>query len=244
MAEDFEGDQAPKKIRLLDWGAINRQSRELAPKIYAALRRSSAQISIKLEKAQKKPVIVGLDFSEVGDILRDSLHDFHFKGIAEMEDVFGASLFDNPNQLALEYARERAAELVTDIEETTRGRLKELIVSTLSDGASPADLGEDIWSSSADFSEERADTIAQNELATAQGEAGVRAARETGLSLKKKWIRGNEVADCDICDPNAEAGWIDIDEDFPSGDDTVPGHPHCVCDVVFSTEDDTDTNDD
>jgi hypothetical protein len=37
----------------------------------------------------------------------------------------------------------------------------------------------------------------------------------------------------DLCRMNAEQGWIPIDEIFVSGDDTIPQHPNCRCNVQY-----------
>lgn len=44
---------------------------------------------------------------------------------------------------------------------------------------------------------------------------------------EKQWVGGT----CEVCMENADAGWIDIDEDFPSGDDEPPAHPNCACEL-------------
>jgi hypothetical protein len=52
----------------------------------------------------------------------------------------------------------------------------------------------------------------------------------------KRWILGGggKSGNCEICDGNAEMGWIDMDAVFDgvSGDvDEPPAHPHCECEV-------------
>jgi len=39
--------------------------------------------------------------------------------------------------------------------------------------------------------------------------------------------------ECDICAENESAGWIPIDEAFPSGDQTPPNHPNCRCACLY-----------
>lgn len=51
----------------------------------------------------------------------------------------------------------------------------------------------------------------------------------------KRWILGDGGKDgnCDICNDNADMGWIDMDDVFESdqfGDiDEPPAHDHCTC---------------
>jgi hypothetical protein len=79
---------------------------------------------------------------------------------------------------------------------------------------------------------DRADLIAENELSMAQSDAAMEAWRESGVVAGKQALLSSEHDDDGICDDNADAGVIGIDEDFPSGDDTSPFHVGCVCDVI------------
>jgi hypothetical protein len=83
------------------------------------------------------------------------------------------------------------------------------------------------------FSAERAELIATTERAFADATGNMLAYRESGVVEGKEWVLGSEHEDQDCdCEPNADAGTIPLDENFPSGDDTVPAHPRCVCDVL------------
>ena len=44
---------------------------------------------------------------------------------------------------------------------------------------------------------------------------------------QKMWVGGS----CEDCQENADAGWIDIDDEFPGGVDEPPQHPNCDCDI-------------
>lgn|GEM_PF-105765 len=44
---------------------------------------------------------------------------------------------------------------------------------------------------------------------------------------EKSWVGGT----CEVCQDNSDAGWIDMDDTFPSGDDEPPAHPNCDCDL-------------
>jgi hypothetical protein len=90
------------------------------------------------------------------------------------------------------------------------------------------------------FSEKRATLIADTEVAMANGHgalAGYKEAKAAGVKLKKIWV----IADgdcCDECDENAEAGAIDVEDEFPSGDDCETAHPGCRCHTESVVEDD------
>lgn len=147
---------------------------------------------------------------------------------------------------AEEFARNHAAELIDGLEEVTRSTIKDLVADTISQGLSLGDLRDRIERSGL-FSRSRADTIARTETAIAYGQGTRGAAQELGED-QKRWVRNQEEPE-DECTDNEDADWIGIDETFPSGDDTIPAHPNCQCDVIYRTsslhedEDEEDTGD-
>lgn len=44
---------------------------------------------------------------------------------------------------------------------------------------------------------------------------------------QKQWV--TDADPCEDCEDNADEGWIDADDEFPSGDDEPPAHPNCKC---------------
>jgi hypothetical protein len=158
-------------------------------------------------------------------------------------------LVDRVNQRAVEYARERSAELVGKrvladgsiidnpdakwaIDETTRTMIRDTIAGGLEDNIGSDAIIEALESSYA-FSPARAEMVSRTEIAMANSDSAMSSMREAadaGVNLQKAWILGPEP--CEVCQDNAAAGNIDLDETFPSGDDTVPAHPNCECAVV------------
>ncbi len=194
-----------------------------------------------------------LDLSDLGSLTPDLADDL--AGVASdtvrrtMAQV-GAdgldTLVDQVNAGAVAQARARAAELVGmrwdengdlvearrasyRIDETTRAMLRETIASGLARNIGSDAIADEIEASYA-FSAERALTIAETEVAAVNGQASLEsyhAARAGGLGVRKAWFA--EPGCCAVCEANAEAGPIDLDDEFPSGDDTTPAHPKCRC---------------
>lgn len=153
------------------------------------------------------------------------------------------------NERAADYARERAAEMVGKrvgpdgtlidnpnarwrIDDATRDMLRSTITTALDEGVSQEELQERIENSYA-FSEERAQMIARAEVGNANSEGalqGYREAAEAGIKVRKQWLP--DVGACEICQANADAGPIDLDDTFPSGDEAPMAHPNCECSVV------------
>jgi hypothetical protein len=155
------------------------------------------------------------------------------------------------DKAALEYAHERAAELVGmrvtsegmtpnpnarwAITETTRETLQGLVEQAFEDGWSPAQLSKQIQEAAA-FGRQRAMMIARTELARAQVAGGLRTAAEGGVTHKRWLINpASPTAIEDECGGNAKDGWILVAANFSSGDVGPPQHPNCECTLVFGS---------
>lgn len=157
---------------------------------------------------------------------------------------------------AADWARDRSAELVgmrydeqgnlveaerasMRIDESTRMMIQETIYQGLVEGKRSSEIADDLESGSREteypFSEERAALIANTEIRRAHNEGsltGMRGALDAGVEVKKSWITSGHETVCEDCDDNEAAGPIDVDDEFPSGDDSAPAHPNCNCDIV------------
>jgi hypothetical protein len=170
-------------------------------------------------------------------------------GLAAMAQIN----FDNPditrqvNKLAVEWAENRAAELVGKkwvdgslvvnpdpkwaITEATRDYLRADVTQAMEEGWSTAQLSKAIQENYG-FSEGRSNTIARTEIGQADVEGNMMAYRESGVVEGKEWILGSEHQDDDECTDNAAEGIIPLDQPFSSGHMNPLAHPNCVCDVL------------
>jgi hypothetical protein len=90
-----------------------------------------------------------------------------------------------------------------------------------------------------DAVDNRAPMIATTEIASAfnaGASAVATAATQNGMQIEKAWNAEDEA--CDICQPNADQGWIDEADSFDSGDDEPPAHPNCRCSLELRTAED------
>lgn len=131
---------------------------------------------------------------------------------------------------AREYANRRSAELVKDLANTTAEGLRAVITRGVEEGMSTDQLADAIDELGA-FGEARAEVIARTELAGAHVQGNVQGWRETGEVEKKVSILGDLHDIDDQCDDCAEAGAVDLDDEFAPGYDFPPYHPNCICDV-------------
>ncbi|WP_428491698.1 phage portal protein [Rhodopila sp.] len=150
--------------------------------------------------------------------------------------TMGTGLFGQVSQKSVSWAQDHAADLVTQITDSTRDKLRAVIA----DGLQDTDIHgiADRIAASAPFSDERALLIANTETAIASGQGaltGLHQARDLGIKIKKQWL--DDPTACPICVGNAEDGPIDLDDVFSSGDSTVPAHPRCSCAITSIIED-------
>ena len=132
------------------------------------------------------------------------------------------------NDRAVEYARERSAELVTDIAESTRRMIRANIVQALEDGLSNDELASILRRGYA-FTRERAEMIARTETAIADVEGNLLAYEQSGVVESKKWITG--AGCCPLCD-DLDGKIVPLAGNFPGGKKGPPLHPHCRCDIA------------
>ena len=176
---------------------------------------------------------------DADDIAEDLESVFRTAGTAALAQVGSQAITNEVNDRAVEWAREHAAELagLTDNEDysldsATRAMLRGTIVKGLTDNIGADAIAEAIKETYA-FSDERAELIAMTEIASANSLgalAGYEEAQRSGVRLGKSWLILEDA--CEICHENEDAGVIELDEAFPSGDLAPPAHPNCRCVLV------------
>lgn len=161
----------------------------------------------------------------------------------------------NPRVIA--WAKERAAELVGKkvlpsgeiidnpdaekaIDEPTRVMLRQTITESFQSGKGIQGLAKEIENSYA-FSHERAMLIARTETINAFNSGafiGYQEMAKQGVDLEKKWV--DHPGACPVCIANAAAGYIGLNEPFPSGHQHPTAHPKCRCTFVAIARRDDD----
>lgn len=188
-----------------------------------------------------------LDWSSLESSVEGSIADTAKESAADVLtelEITDQDVFDLVNKDAIDFAMKRAAELVGmkfedgqlienpdarwAITETTREELRRIVTKAFEDGQTPAELEQTIGDSF-QFSDSRAEMIARTEMAAAHVQGSLAAAERSGVAVKKFSMLSADHDHDDECDDNEEAGEIDLDEDFPSGDDGPPFHPNCNC---------------
>lgn len=152
---------------------------------------------------------------------------------------------------------DRRGVVIQGLNQTSLDRIGTALARVLSKGETPQALRPTILEEIAGYREklakelnielddimedsERALMIAQTEMSRAVSVANRELYEESGVELVE-WLVAEP---CDICQENADASPIRIDEAFPSGDTEPPAHPNCVCDIAPYVVDTRDIGED
>ena len=202
----------------------------------------------KIERLLRELELAGIVATqeEVQKILAQAAQNGGLAAFTQI-DFDDKAIVSQVNQLAVEWAENRAAELVGKklingrwvdnpnakwaIDEATRDYLRADVTEATEEGWSTKQLADKLEENFA-FSESRADMIARTETAKADVEGNLMAYKASGVVQGKESILGSEHGEPDECDDNAAVGVIPLEEAFPSGDMGPPYHPRCVCDVL------------
>lgn len=132
---------------------------------------------------------------------------------------------------ASRYLRDNSlTKLTGELQAETVDQLRGALADAWQQGGSYTQMVDAVKETFESFSEVRAGMIAQTESNDAYNWGRVELASSAGFEEKAWDPDGNA---CPVCLDNVDAGWIGIDEEFPSGDDAPTAHPNCDCSVSF-----------
>lgn len=144
---------------------------------------------------------------------------------------FAAHSIDT-SDIASQWLRKNSlTKLTGDIAEASLDRLRNAVADAWDAGGSANQIIDAIKETFETFSDSRATVIAQTEMNKAYSQSRLAIASELGYE-EKSWDPEGDACE-EICMPNVDQEWIDLDEDFESGDDAPPAHPSCDCSVNF-----------
>ena len=129
------------------------------------------------------------------------------------------------------------SKLTGGLDRTSVERLQNSLADAWDKGGTYTDMVAAVNDTFDDFSETRAGMIAQTEANDAYNAGRREIADQLGLD-EKRWDPDGEA--CEVCQGNADQGWIDADEPFDSGDDAPTAHPNCYCSIDFRKSSDSE----
>ena len=184
--------------------------------------------------------VTKLEPSDVNGYFWDWWSKYGEEVTAELLAAFRIALtFDLPTaplaevqHLAAQFAEHRGASLLRldgpeNLIKLTRERVNTLVAETLREGEGLGTLAKRLREDMA-FSRQRATMIARTETATALGQGAKESAIMQGRD-QKHWVTQGDELVSELCRGNEEVGWIGVGDAYPSGHDTIPGHPNCRC---------------
>ena len=135
--------------------------------------------------------------------------------------------FGGAHSVASRYLQDNSlSKLTGELDDTSVERLQDALAKAWDAGGDFDSMVKAVTDTFEDFSTTRAEMIAQTEANDAYNEGREATARGMGLD-EKRWNPEGDA--CEICQANADQDWIDIDEDFQSGDAAPTAHPSCDC---------------
>ncbi len=166
--------------------------------------------------------VTSIETEEFNDAIREAIKGAA-KGIAAgtiaVDDAISRWLRDNS-----------LTKLTGDFSTTSINRLRDAVADAWDAGGSYNQIVQAIQDTFADFSDRRAEMIAQTEVNDAYNAGRIYTAAAAGFD-QKAWDPDGEA--CEICIGNVDEGWIGIDEEFSSGDLAPTAHPNCDCSIDF-----------
>jgi hypothetical protein len=165
-------------------------------------------------------------------------------GEAIYRDFGIVAAFDVTNPQAVDYVYRHGAELVSGVNNTTKGYIRTIIGDGLDQGWSYDRLAKALTERFSEFAvgkpqqhiDSRAHGIAVTEIGNAYEQGNFITANELssqGLTMEKSWLTvGDDNVD-DECKINQAQGWIPIEDTFRSGDMQPLAHPYCRCTALY-----------
>ncbi|MBN1629629.1 MAG: hypothetical protein JW990_07695 [Thermoleophilia bacterium] len=167
--------------------------------------------------------------------------------IADLKIDYSFAL-ENPRAVA--FLKDRAAARVTMINQATRSSLNTLLTKAMDDGWSYGKTAKAIREQFEGFAgrmpqkhiQSRAHLVAVQEAGEAYEHGNLAVGQElqaAGLQMEKSWLTVGDDRVSEQCQMDEAAGWIPLDDVFPSGNDCPPGHVACRCCALYQRKSDS-----
>lgn len=155
---------------------------------------------------------------------------------AAIADLTLESSFTLKHPAAVDYLKQRGTERMTQINDTTRERLRSILEQAAEEGWSYNKTAKAIQAQYKTFSRQRAKNIAVFELGDAYEHGNMLVAKDLqsgGLEMQKSWLSVGDDRVRPDHRANQGQGWIPLDETFQDGSDRPPSDPRCRCTLLM-----------
>lgn len=152
--------------------------------------------------------------------------------------------FNLEHPKAVSFLERVGADRVTQVNTETKSVIRGILVESAQEGKSYSETAKQITDRFGQFAigkpqqhiDSRAHLVAVTETANAYCEGELQVIgqlEEQGLVYEMHWSTMGDANVSDGCQANEAAGWIRMDDLFPSGDNRPPRFPGCRCDLEF-----------
>lgn len=141
-------------------------------------------------------------------------------------------VFDLENPRAVDFLDGYGADHVSQIDETSKQLLRDVLTNATEQGFSYKRVSQLISKLFADWATKRARLIAITEIGNAYQEGNLIIGKDlsgAGVRIEKSWLTRNDDAVDPHCKDNQDQGWIDVNDLFASGVERPLDHPRCRC---------------
>lgn len=179
------------------------------------------------------------------DVVEKSLKELMREGLVKgarvgIADLKATIRFDLAHPTAVAYVEDYGADLVRGINDTTRTRVRAIMARAVEEGWSYSRTAEELTDLYQGFAvgkpqlhiDSRAHLIAVQEAGQAYEAGTLLVGQELaamGLEVEKSWLTVGDDRVSEICRTNAAAGWIPLQQSYPSGHERPLGHVACRC---------------
>lgn len=169
---------------------------------------------------------------EEDSILFEAFYDVYLDGmdagISGAQELSGHDIgMTSSNDAVLKAAREQTAQLVTQIDGTTRDRISQSIETSIRMGESTQEAAARLEGLVNDSY--RAEMIARTEAVSSYTQGTLSFARESNAATKVWQALDPSDEECDI-----DGEEVGVDEEFSNGEDGPPVHPNCRCGIQLT----------
>ena len=183
-----------------------------------------------------EPLLATFD-SRLTATVEGELTTIHVSGTAEMiaygKTKLGVPIaYEGPPvQAAIDFAKKRGAQLVTQMDEETKRRLAKVVSDGIKNKRGIPGLSRDIRTTFDDMTKYRSQLIAKTETRNALFSASQDSMVDMGIE-GKEWVlgAGGESGNCPDCEANAGVGVIPVSDNFPYPQGDI--HPGCTCAIA------------
>lgn len=224
IIERFFAAQAAKVVKAFSSGVLKEAKNTVDTKFDQAVAASDKRFVKLLQKAIEELLAAGAN---------DAVQNIPL-GIS----------FSLRNPRAVQYAKSYAAQLITEVNSTTKDQVRRIVAEHIEAGKSYTELAKALRTHYAEFNrpplhptgrhiQSRAEHIAITEVSKAYNTgsffAVINAQQRTGVKFEKQWLTVGDNRVSTGCKDNAAQGWLDVDTEHSSGHFTPPRFPGCRC---------------